>query len=103
MFLGLLLFLRGLLVGLLIFWGLLVGLLLILWSFPVGLLLVPWGFLPGLITRSLFISQETKRQLQYEQDQHEDDQSADYYPQKPQSPFDTLSPPLLRLLPYVLF
>ena len=92
MFLGLLLVLRGHLFGLLISWGLLVG-----------LLLVPWGFLPGLITRSLFISQETKRQLQYEQDQHEDDQSADYYPQKPQSPFDTLSPPLLRLLPYVLF
>ena len=92
MFLGLLLVLRGHLFGLLISWGLLVG-----------LLLVPWGFLPGLITRSLFISQETKRQLQYEQDQHEDDQSADYYPQKPQSPFDPLSPPLLRLLPYVLF
>ena len=70
-------FLRGLLVLLL--------LLLVLRGLLIGLLVLR-GFLPGLFLRGSVVPQEVGRLLQYEQNEHDDDQNADHPPQMSQRP-----------------
>jgi hypothetical protein len=70
-------FLRGLLVLLL--------LLLVLRGLLIGLLVLR-GFLPRLFLRGFVVPQEVRRLLQYEQNEHDDDQNADHPHQTSQRP-----------------